>query len=370
MEKLGCSLILSFLFFPLAASALSVRYLGETSLEHKMKFRDTKVGGLSGLAYHEGRLWAISDDKGRDGDPRFYVFKLKINGTKVSLTGDEVSAVHGFKEKKGEVPYLDMEAIVRLPSGDLLISSENNNDRKPREMPRIFRVDGEGKFKNDLSLPAKFLPESLGQQKKGLQNNAAFEGLTLTPDGRALYAVAEAPVVTDMSDEAVGDKSTQWVRMVKFESKAGAEFSPTAEYAYRIDDFSQTAKGMEIFRGVSEVLAVSEKKFLILERGVRLQKTSWNQSVSLYEADLTSADDVSAIGNLSGGKFKAMTKKKILDFETGLEKERPRKSVQNFEGLAWGPTLPDGKKTLLVISDDNFSKKEKTELLVLTVEGE
>ncbi len=44
--------------------------------------------------------------------------------------------------------------------------------------------------------------------------------------------------------------------------------------------------------------------------------------------------------------------------------------VQNFEALTWGPPLPDGRRTLLVMVDNNFSKKELTELVVFAVEGE
>ncbi|MNU08786.1 hypothetical protein D3C72_2549920 [compost metagenome] len=62
-------------------------------------------------------------------------------------------------------------------------------------------------------------------------------------------------------------------------------------------------------------------------------------------------------------------KVKILDFETELKDIR-KKSVDNFEALAWGPTLPDGKKTLLMMTDNNFNKTQKMELVVFAVEGE
>ena len=32
--------------------------------------------------------------------------------------------------------------------------------------------------------------------------------------------------------------------------------------------------------------------------------------------------------------------------------ELPR---ENWEGLAWGPELADGRRTLVIVSDDNFS---------------
>lgn len=369
MEKLVRFLIPLLFLFPGFAPALTLKYRGETSIEFKSKFRDTRIGGLSALAYHEGKLWALSDDKGRDGEPRFYVFGLKIDHAKIHLKPEEVFPLTHLPSRKGEVSYVDAEAMVRLPSGDLLISSENNNDRKPRVQPRLFRVSAEGVFKCDLSWPENFLPEALGLQKKGLQNNAGFEGLSLSADGKFLFAMAEAPILTDLP-EVNSENQDQWIRLVKFETGSAGEFEARAQYAYKLESLSKTAGGQEIFRGVSEALALNEKKILVMERGVRLQKSGWNQSVALYEADLENAADISKVKNLSLEKnLKSMAKKKILDFEEDLKKERPKKEVQNYEGLAWGPPV-EGKKTLLVISDDNFSKKEKTELLVFTVESE
>ncbi|MNY73200.1 hypothetical protein D3C86_2119330 [compost metagenome] len=60
---------------------------------------------------------------------------------------------------------------------------------------------------------------------------------------------------------------------------------------------------------------------------------------------------------------------KILDFESDLKNVR-KKTVENFEALAWGPNLPDGKKTLLIMTDNNFNKSQKMQLVVFAVEGE
>ncbi|MNT44519.1 hypothetical protein D3C72_1810490 [compost metagenome] len=70
-----------------------------------------------------------------------------------------------------------------------------------------------------------------------------------------------------------------------------------------------------------------------------------------------------------GKKIVEVPKTKLIDFETDLKTDR-KHSVENFEALAFGPKLPDGRKTLLVMTDDNFSKTQKTQLLVFAVEGE
>ncbi|CAN5865599.1 hypothetical protein BH18ACI5_BH18ACI5_00990 [soil metagenome] len=38
-------------------------------------------------------------------------------------------------------------------------------------------------------------------------------------------------------------------------------------------------------------------------------------------------------------------------------------ALDNFEGMAWGPSLPDGRRQLLIVSDDNFSARQLTAFL-------
>ena len=41
--------------------------------------------------------------------------------------------------------------------------------------------------------------------------------------------------------------------------------------------------------------------------------------------------------------------------------------LDNLEGLAFGPKLPDGSQTLLLVSDDNFSDLQITQFLLFKV---
>ena len=38
--------------------------------------------------------------------------------------------------------------------------------------------------------------------------------------------------------------------------------------------------------------------------------------------------------------------------------------LENFEGMGFGPPLPDGSRTLLLVSDDNFSQRQRTTFLL------
>ncbi|MGE5086274.1 MAG: esterase-like activity of phytase family protein, partial [Bacillota bacterium] len=294
----------------------------------------------------------------------------KLEKNLVSLTPKSVKFLKNLPMEGQRKAMLDPEGIARLPDGDLLISSEADTDAKPRSMPRIFRTSPEGSWKYDFVLPEKYLPELLGKQTKGVQNNHSVEGLTTFADGKIVFAGMESCLTQDIvsGEEANGDL----VRILKFEDKGAQHgyYAPVAEFVYKIDAFHDTAKGKEIFRGVSEILAVSETKLLVMERGVRINGKGWSSAVSLYLADLSKATNTLAMDKVVGQKVIVADKTKLIDFETDLIKERGQKMVDNFEGLSWGPTLPDGRRTLLVMVDNNFKKNETTELVVFSVEGE
>ncbi|WP_413580390.1 esterase-like activity of phytase family protein [Bdellovibrio sp. HCB288] len=352
------------------AQALSLKYVGETSIVTGAKFEHTTIGGLSGITYKDGILNAISDDKGRWGEPRIYQFEFKVNNKSMTLIPKSVKEVKGLPKEGRRKAFVDLEGLVQLPDGDFLISSEGNGDLKPRSMPRIFRAGAEGKWKSDISIPEKYLPESTGMQSKGVQNNGAFEGLTATADGKFVFACLEAPLTQDIDMET--EASGVVVRMLKFEDRGAQRgyYSPVSEFAYKVDAYRDNQIGREIFRGVSEVLALSESKVIVLERGARLYGKGWKSTVSLYLADLSKATNTLPMVKLADHKYTPVEKVKLLDLETDLIKERGKKDVQNFEGLAIGPKLPDGRRTLLLMSDNNFSKNEVTELLVFAIEGE
>ncbi len=340
---------------PLAnAKSLQVELYAQTSLAPKLMLDREVVGGLSGMFWDGSALTAVSDDRGKFGPPRFYELDMKISVGKVDL---RVTKARHLKETPKNW-VLDDEAIVSLPKGDLGISTEGDNNKKPRAMPHIFVTSATGVYKSEIPLPDKFLPEPTGLQKKGIENNHGFEGMTASPNGQSLYIMNEYPIIADQSD----DDLHFWLRLVEFK-KDNDSFKASAEYPYMMTRMPKSPMGAEIFRGISEILYVSEGKFIVLERGVRLTKKGIAYSGGLYLAETSGAKEVSAVQSLADGKSTAMKKTKLIDFEELFKNQ----TLENFEALAWGPVLPDGRKSLLVMSDNNFSAKEKTTLLVFAV---
>jgi hypothetical protein len=124
--------------------------------------------------------------------------------------------------------------------------------------------------------------------------NRGMEGLTITPDGHWLVGMMQAPL-ENPSPTGVRNIS-RLTRMLFKNIATGA----TREYAYLLDD--STAQGN------SEILAVSNTKFLVLERdGNFVFGTPAATIKRIYEVDITDATDISALGALgatpiAGGK--------------------------------------------------------------------
>jgi hypothetical protein len=111
--------------------------------------------------------------------------------------------------------------------------------------------------------------------------------------------------------------------------------------------------GSHADNGISEVLMLDADRMLVLERAYA---TGAGNSLRLYEIDTRDATDVLAIDALAAGNHRPAAKTLVADFaQLGLSR------LDNTEGMCWGPALPDGKRLLVVVSDDNFNPLQTTQ---------
>ena len=85
---------------------------------------------------------------------------------------------------------------------------------------------------------------------------------------------------------------------------------------------------------------------------------------------LSGATDVSTLESLKGHpEIVPLKKTLVLDLSQaqGLSRElEPR--LENFEGMTFGPRLPDGRASLVLVSDDNFSTVQRTWFLLFAIQ--
>ena len=87
--------------------------------------------------------------------------------------------------------------------------------------------------------------------------------------------------------------------------------------------------------------------------------------VRVFHTSLAGATDISSFDSLRGRRGVTPARKTlVLDVADvrGLSPALP--GVENFEGMGFGPPLPDGSRTVLLVSDDNFSERQRTAFLL------
>ena len=324
----------------------------------------------SGLAYTgTGNLYVAVNDRGyADGTTnyidRFQVLRIDVTpgagpgqGTvtptlaETRLLVDEAGQhfvglasafTHGLR--------LDPEGIRVSRNGTIFVSDEYG--------PFIYEFDRFGQRMRTLRVPSTFLiphPSAIGTEELppnntlGRQANRGMEGLAITPDGSTLYGIMQSPLIQDGALNAKNQRHGINLRILRIDLVTNA----TAEYLYQLESRSN---------GASEILAVNDHQFLVLERDGSGGTAAAFKKIFLI--DIAGASDISSSGTTSSNGLpptglpssSVMPVSKtlfidLLDPRFGLAGPH---FPEKIEGLAFGPDLASGQHLLLVINDNDL----------------
>jgi hypothetical protein len=331
-----------------------LRLIGEATLAHRMKFKETTVGGLSGIDYDAARdLWvAISDDRSALQPARFYTLDLQLSPGQLEVRMKDVRFLlqadgSRFPNRRqgGDVP--DAEAIRLLPSGNLLWTTEG--DGAAGLAPRLREAALDGRHLREFELPAML--RFGGASGTGPRDNLTLEGLALTPDARGAWAAMEGPLLQDGPEPTVEAPGGP-CRFTLFDVASGRA---RRQIAYLPDAIpaAPIPRGAEADNGISEVLMVDDSRMLVLERAFIMGR---GVSLRLYEIDVREGSDTLEMPRLTAGSYRAARKTLVADLaQLGLSR------LDNTEGMCWGPRVPGRGRTLVFVSDDNFNPLQVTQ---------
>jgi hypothetical protein len=344
-------------------SVASLRFIGEQRIPLKLEVEGTTAGGFSGIDYDPAsQTWFIeSDDRSNINSARFYTAKLDYDASafrSVTLTGVRFfrqadGSVYPGPAKGGDVP--DIETIRVDPlDGSIWYASEG--DRRYGLNPWLRHATREGALLGEMPLPENF--KVWKDAERGSRNNLSLEGLTFAPDGKSLWLSLEAPLYED------GPEPTPLHGAVTRITRFARDGKVLGQYGYQIDAIpAAPAPGKAADNGVSEILAVNSHELLVLERAAAQGADGlYTNYVRVYAMDIEGATDVQGLPALAGASFTPARKRLVLDLNTlGLP------ALDNVEGISWGPLLANGRRSLVLISDDNFGKNQVTQLLLFEV---
>lgn len=338
-----------------------VRLLGETVVPKGIEFDGAPVGELSGIDYSRGSWVAISDDTDA-GPARFYTLRVDVDAEGlhgVRFTGQqEILRADGsrFPSFDADDPEVaDLESIRFDPhDGGLWWSSEGKRVEGDTVVdPWVRKMSPGGRFRGQLRQPANF---AMSTEERGPRHNLGFEALTLSADGRSVVTAMEAPLYQDGPVPSV-EKGAD-TRLTWYDKDSGR---PVRQLAYPVDAIPADADPPGGFadNGVTEILAASQHRYLVLERSYA---EGVGNSIRVYEIDIRGATDVLDRDSLSGRGYRPVTKRLLVDFaDLGLQ------HVVNVEGMAWGPRLATGEHSLMFVSDDGLSDDQITQVTALAV---
>ncbi|CEM06716.1 unnamed protein product [Vitrella brassicaformis CCMP3155] len=414
-------------FHPTCASA-PFDFLGTCLFPYGYIFNDTKVGGLSGLAYRPDtdRFYAIPDER---HDPHFHRIAIDVHNGKLEdgrVTFDQVVRL-GESAIGASGQHFDPEGIGWL--GDRLAVSTEPHYVRDLSSPlqwvqgRIIEVDEGGEWLDDLTLP--HLLTSTGEGGPG--NNLGFEGLSVprplsstnttnTTSGhpqqdspyRSIWACPESALVQDAvaqgseaslpqsalaalshtasgADYKDGDVRTA-VRLMEFRQRddgAGGEWQLNGMWRYDVSAASELKMPSDdrvMLQGVTEVEVLMPPEgegegdgrrpiVMVLERAYTRRwkadedgEEQGRYGIHLYAVmpplqreGRSIADCWSLLQDCYD--VPALTKVHLIDFQTDLA-DKHGVELDNYEGMALGPVLPDGRRTLVLVNDDNFNPKQ------------
>lgn len=337
-----------------------------------------RLGGFSGIDYDSrwNRYLVLSDRGPGDGavayQCRFHEIELAILPGSATPVVAKLMATRLLQDER-RIPLIGLSSVVdqRNPAGSRRFDPEGIRIGKDGTVylsdeygPHLFAFSRQGCLIRRLAFPAHF-PAAVAHESaeeenrlnsRGRQSNRGLEGLAISADGRTLYAMMQGPLLQDSAFDENGERLGKNARLLEFDLIQGR----TREMVYALDHPGH---------GISEIALLEGRRFLVLERD---NKSGAEAKVKrLYAADFTVAADVSDVASLPADELPAAirpaTKQLFLDLLDpgfGLAgSDFPGK----IEGVAFGPTLADGRRLLIICADNDYREDHPSWIFAFAV---
>jgi hypothetical protein len=332
--------------------------LDQKTLPGNIRFQDTQVGGLSGIDYDPTQdcYYIISDDRSQLQPARYYTARIQISNR--SIDSIQLLRVDTLRDRQGR-PYgprsVDPEAIrFDALSGFRVWTSEGERNPSSGRMtnPSINLINQRGFQLDSIAVPEHL---QVYRSERGSRDNGTLEALSFSPDYRQIWIGMEEPLIEDGSRIDTNDNSS-YIRLLAFD-----RFSKQlrAEYAYQLETVAHAPKPANGFRinGVSEILFLDSLRLLVMERSFSTGTRS--STVRIFLASLEGATPIQSYSLKDQPEVKPLTKRLLLNTD------KLGRHVDNLEGMCWGPRLPNGNRSLIIVSDDNFSNIQETQFWLM-----
>jgi len=320
---------------------VQLKFLDEYILPENIIIDDTTVGGLSGIDYYNDTYYLVCDDP---RNPRYYKAKIDINNSKIATIDIQKAILI-----KDTTHFLDLEAIRYNSATNKIIMTSEGHINKQKD-PLLFNVNSNGEIQNEFKLPKAFKSNS----KQKPRHNGTLEGLSLDIAKKGYWVAMELPLEADGPEPQLV-KTNSPIRITYIDA---ASNQPVRQFAYVLDSISKKPKGNFAVNGLTDILAYDKDTFFVIERSYSSGLGKLGNTVRIFKVSISKATNTLKYNSLKDANYIAATKELVFDFEN-VRSQLTDNSIDNIEGITFGSTLPNGNRTLILVSDNNFSKFEK-----------
>ena len=273
------------------------------------------AGEYSGITHIGGDNYAVVDDNLPGSGILFFRIPIDETGTvgTVSMRPTEGAAT-GKKR--------DSEGIAFVPDkGCFYVSSEKHQEIREYDLRGMATGAG------------LQVPEDLSS--KSIASNRGFEALTYHAGTGLFWTTTESPLKRD----------TFFPRILRLQS-FDRDGNPAGRFLYQTGNpsISDSSGAQAYVFGVPALAALDDGRLIVLEREVYVPKGGMLTKLrdSFSRMDLYVVDP-------AGDPAGILRKAPLCSFRTGAL------DLANFEGMCLGPTLPDGRRCLVLIADSQNS---------------
>jgi hypothetical protein len=254
---------------------------------------------------------------------------------------DAVTTLHA-PDALAYAPFsLDPEGLALTKDRELILTSEGFTDRLIDPFVRRYALDGT--FRGSLPVPQPFLPTA--DHSNGVRQNLAFESAGVPPNGRFLFTATENALFQDGPAATVGNGSL--ARILRYNLQTGRL---DREWTYLTDPVAEPPVPPTQFsvNGLVELLPLNNQHMIAMERSFSVGAPGTGNTIKLYRISLSRTGSASRTPLLNLN-------------ELGIP-------LDNVEGMTFGPRLPDGRRSVVLVSDNNFAASQFTQFLLFALD--
>ena len=268
-------------------------------------------GNYSGITRINDTLYAVVNDKEKTEEFHLFTIDMNRKNGKIRRVSDKMVGSHIQTNR-------DMEGICYRPSSNTLFISDEASQRI-----REYSLEGIPTSK-ELNVP-----DIYGLDR--IQSNRGFEALTYNDHTHLFWTTNESVLKADLS------RNPPLLRIQSFDDN----LQPSHQFLYELDPPLKSKKNiLNHVHGVPSMIALDNGDLIVMERELTIPRRYIGACciIKLYRVHPETTQPTTML-----------TKQFICQFKTTLR--LGKMNFANYEGMCLGPTLDDGRQTIILIND-------------------